>query len=140
MKLQNQLVIILTIALMLTSSVVFSMPTHDAEAKKTTTKKYSVQIKFINACSCTPEVTVRLKDDDKQTIATRVVDLGRMAGEQDEPNFYGPKIPVTDQKDQHPNEITACMKNSHVNTCKHIQGSGNSYSVTFDSANAGREF
>ena len=108
------------ITIMLMGSVVFSIPTHDAEAKKTA-KKYSVQIKFINACSCTPDVTIRLKDDDKQTIATRVVDLGRLADYNDDSDFYGPKIPVTDAEDQHPNEITACMKNSHVNTCKHIQ-------------------
>ena len=142
MKIQTQVMILSVITLMLlSSSVIFSTPRHNVEAKKKTTEiKYSVQIRFINACSCTLGVTISLKDDDKQTIATRQVDLGHLADYNDDSDFYGPKIPVRDHKDQHPNEVTACMKNSHVNVCKHLQGSRKSFYVIFDARQAGRKY
>lgn len=112
-------------------------PNHNVEAKK---KKYTVQVLFVEACSCTFPVTIKIKDDDGSTIAKRSVDIGHLADIQDDSDVYGPKISVTDKKDQHPNEITVCMSNSHTKNCQAIRyDSGSKYTVEFNARDAGRD-
>lgn len=115
-----------------------SFSVHDADAS--TKKKYKVQILFENACTCTRDVTIKLKDGDGQTIAKRSVDISHLADVQDDSDIDGPKISVTDKKDQHPSEVVACMTNSHVKECRHLSGSGKSFTVLFNAEKAGESF
>jgi hypothetical protein len=135
---KNQIIsiaIVSAIAIMLIGSTII-MPTNNAEAKKKK-KEYAVEVRFVNACTCSYPVTVKVYNDDGHVIAKRSVDISHLADVQDDSEIRGPTIKVIDKADQHPNELSACAINSHGRDCSGLDGSGKKFIVTFDADRTG---
>jgi hypothetical protein len=146
-----------TFSLIIISALIISLITiglttnnsvNSAEAKKKKVISYSIQVKFFHACSCTFPVKVLAFNYVGKVINRINVDIGKLADQQDDGDIFGPTFKVKQIINQHPNEISVCIKNKNADCNNNYHGidqknlgkiNGAKYSVTFDAAAAGRE-